>query len=394
MKRFTKFSAALLVLCMIASLVSAAFAAEYEVEPGKTVNVVFEIKNITGIDGEITLDDPNGIVASSKVSKAETTLSGGAEGNKLIYSVLVDLTPTTFKLTYEVKLKASAMDGESCKVTFKYRTSDADFNLSDWIEQTQTVEVKEPVVTEPTPTEPKPTEPRPTEPKPTEPKPTEPTPTEPAVKVDYAKLKEQINIAGGLNPADYTKESWAKVEDALAKAKQALGSKDQKTVDAAMAELRDAIAALVKIDYSALEKAIRDVEEFLGENTVGGKAQELLNALKAAKELLTSGDQKAVDEGAALLVRLLGELEKAIQDLTKIEEIIKEIEKIVEVEVEPSDPYCNISMHYVWPILFFVSLFVNAVFIGLIVFYFVRRKKERDDTPLVDYDIDEDNVST
>jgi predicted GTPase len=86
---------------------------------------------------------------------------------------------------------------------------------------------------------------------------------------------------------------------------------------------------------------------------------------------------------------LLDELQKAILDLTKVEEIIKEIEKIV--EVAPKDPYCNISMHYVWPILFFISLALNVGFIVLIIVYFARKKKNQtDDTPLVDYDIADD----
>ena len=43
---------------------------------------------------------------------------------------------------------------------------------------------------------------------------------------------------------DYTAESWARVEAALAAAKAALGSDDQKAVDAAAAALNDAVAAL------------------------------------------------------------------------------------------------------------------------------------------------------
>ena len=75
---------------------------------------------------------------------------------------------------------------------------------------------------------------------------------------------------------------------------------------------------------------------------------------------------------------------------TDYEEVEVEVEKEVEVEVEPSDDYCNIKIHYVWPILFFISLALNLGFIALIVVYVVRRKKNQtDDTPLVDYDIDD-----
>ena len=384
MKRFTKYVIALLVLCMIVSVVPAALAAGYTAEAGETVKVTFEVKDLMGINGEITVNDPNGIVESAKITKVESSLQGDTNGNIFLY---YGNGLTTFKLTYEVKLKDAAAEGKQCTVTMAYDvtvSTDPDNGFVEGKTASHTITVEEPK-----PTEPKPTEPKPTEPKPTEPKPTEPKPTEPAVKIDYTKLQEQISIVLGLNKGDYTAGSWANLETALKNAQEALNSKDQKKVDAAMEALRNAIAALTKVDYSKLEAAIAAVESSLEDSTVGGKMQELLDALKAAKELLASGDQKAVDEAADLLMQLLGELEKAIKDLEKIEEIIKEIEKIV--EVEPSNPYCNIQIHHVWPILFFISLFVNVGFIVLVVVYFVRRKKnETDDTPLVDYDIGDD----
>jgi hypothetical protein len=81
------------------------------------------------------------------------------------------------------------------------------------------------------------------------------------------------------------------------------------------------------------------------------------------------------------LAAALADLEQALKDLVGKTEI---------VEVEPSGDYCNISMHYVWPILFFISLALNLVFAGVAVYLFRRKKKESDDTPLVDYDIGED----
>ena len=48
-------------------------------------------------------------------------------------------------------------------------------------------------------------------------------------------------------------------------------------------------------------------------------------------------------------------------------------------------------MHRIWPILFFISLALNVVFIVVIVVAVIRRKKNaKDDTPLVNYDIGDD----
>ena len=61
------------------------------------------------------------------------------------------------------------------------------------------------------------------------------------------------------------------------------------------------------------------------------------------------------------------------------------------MEVEPEGDYCNIKIHKIWPILFFVSLGVNVLMGSVIVALVTRKKKNRkDNTPLVDYDIDDD----
>ena len=63
----------------------------------------------------------------------------------------------------------------------------------------------------------------------------------------------------------------------------------------------------------------------------------------------------------------------------------------VPVEVLPEGDYCNIPTHHVWSVLFWVSAALNLALIGVIVAYVIRRtKNRRDDTPLVDYDIDDD----
>ena len=72
-------------------------------------------------------------------------------------------------------------------------------------------------------------------------KPEDITPVEP---VDYEELRELIDVANGLNADDYTAKSWAKFEAALEKAIAALSADNQDDVDAAFAELKEAMEAL------------------------------------------------------------------------------------------------------------------------------------------------------
>ena len=62
-----------------------------------------------------------------------------------------------------------------------------------------------------------------------------------------------------------------------------------------------------------------------------------------------------------------------------------------EVVVEPDYDYCNIKSHPVWIILFWISFAINIAVGALIGFYYyTKRKKTTDNTPLVDYDIYDD----
>ena len=71
-----------------------------------------------------------------------------------------------------------------------------------------------------------------------------PAPVEP----DYSELQAAIEAAEALKADDYTAESWAAVESALAEAKAALESDSQDAVDAAAEALSAAIEALVEVE--------------------------------------------------------------------------------------------------------------------------------------------------
>ena len=187
--------------------------------------------------------------------------------------------------------------------------------------------------------------------------------------VDTTELEKKIKEAESLNPNDYSKEQWDALQDALAKAEEALSSKKQSDIDAALKLLTDVLNSMAKIDYSALDKALNDANAMGGDNKVNSLWLTLADALKRADEVRRSGDQAAVNA-------LADEINGLIQQI---------------LENSANGEFCNIKAHRVWPILFFVSFAVNLVLTFVIVKNVNRRKRNRkDSTPLVDYDISDD----
>lgn len=205
--------------------------------------------------------------------------------------------------------------------------------------------------------------------------------------VDYSKLTLDIAIANGLKKIEYTMESWDVLSDALSRATSALNSKSQATVDECEKALEDAVAGLVKLDRSALEEALTAADAFTGSNEANALWIQLSEALSNGQALMNGNDQAAIDAAADQINELLAEVRAQVnaQDTPQI------ITQEVMVEVPPTDDYCNISGHRVWPVLFFCSLAINVALVALIVVYVSQKKKnQKDDTPLVDYDINDD----
>ena len=370
MMKMKKFTAVLLVLLMIIAAIPTALAAGVTAKPGETATVSFSTEEAYGVNGSI----------SANGSTIKKVFDYGTEAKTWSYSV-------------SVAVPESAKAGDVITVTFNYEWSDAEGNMTSGARSATVTVVEEQGTqpTEPKPTEPKPTEPKPTEPKPTEPKPTEPKPTTPSENkpaegnVDYTELERQIKIAEGLDETLYTAESWAAMQEALTEAKKALTSTSQKTVDEAAADLADAIAKLVTVNYADMEGAVASGEELAANNEIGNLWFRLFEAIEEALALKGSNDQEAIDAATQKILDIVEELKAAIAAAG--EGVIKEIF----VEKEPEGDYCNREVHTIWPIVAVVSLAVNVLFTAVVGVGFSRRKKIRkDDTPLVNYDIDED----
>ena len=333
MKGLKKGLAILLVLVACLTLTTLAFAAEYTVRPGSSIRVALTQSGNGGIDGNVTVSGG----ASATYSSSE---AGGITGSGKFY--LYNSGAKTVTVT--VGAPSSAKIGDVYTVTFTYNAYDADGNDSG----TQTV-VKTVTVGD---------------------KDSSPDGIGGGTGVvDTTELEKKIKEAESLNPNDYSKEQWDALQDALTKAEEALSSKKQSDIDAALKLLTDVLNSMAKIDYSALDKALNDANAMGGDNKLNSLWLTLADALKRADEVRRSGDQAAVNA-------LADEINGLIQQI---------------LENSANGEFCNIKAHRVWPILFFVSFAVNLVLTFVIVKNVNRRKRNRkDSTPLVDYDISDD----
>lgn len=205
--------------------------------------------------------------------------------------------------------------------------------------------------------------------------------------LDDNALKQQIGLVNGLNRTDYTVESWQMVATAMTEAEEALVSESQNLVDEALENLKAAVGSLIKVDYSGLDRALLAVDEFAKTDAYGGLWETLADAIQRGHEALASGEQTAVDVATQEILALLDQMEAIDADRETPDVIVQE----VQVEVPPTSEYCNIPQHRVWPVIACISLAINACLLAVIgVYVFKKRKTQRDDTPLVDYDIDDD----
>ena len=364
---YGKLIAVLAALLLLTAVLPAALAVnDASIEAGKTATLTFKFIDVYNVDGAFTVNDPQGIVNSHTITVVSSgSTSATVNGNRLWAVPSAEVERTTVSVEVKVTLKSDAPIGASCVVSFNgvYGDGYEDPGNEHDVYQAASVIVKEKVVA--------------------------PTPTvEPKPIVNYDELEKQIAIANGLNSENYTEETWSVVAAALEKAKNAQSSYKQDEVDSVVQELQTAVLALTKMDYSKLIAALNESDNFSASEELTDLWIKLEDAVLRGRELLTSGDQDAANASAAEITALLAQLRGRIEELNT--PIISEVEVEVPVEVLPKDDFCNIPVHRVWPILFFISLALNIVIIVIVVTVAAKRKNQKDDTPLIDYDIDDD----
>lgn len=382
MSIFKKVSACALALLMIFALAVVTFGAE--AEPTKSVTVTFSIPSVYGVDGYFEYS--NKALFSGITYRNNSSLVGDISNDRVM---IYGSNETNVILEVVVTIKSDAKAGDKCDIKLTYETSNVDGDVSAWKTQTQTVTVKAapettkaPETQKPTPVTEKPT---PVTTKPDEPKPVNPVDTE-GPGIDYTELIRQINIVKGLNETEYTIDSWDGMKKVYDQAVRLTSSRKQADVDAGASNLEKAIADLIKIDYDELRRAVDSAKDLSDVPAHGELWQKLFDAIGRSEEVLSGRSQADVDA----LTKEINDLVDAInKDGESIGGEIKEI--VREVEVLPSGEYCNKHIHTVWLVIMIISLVINLILIALIVWFLLKKKKnQKDDTPIVDYDIGDD----
>ncbi len=351
MKKSKILLGALIAILMIALLSVTAMAAT--VTPGGSTTVSMTVSGL-GADCSVSAS------GSSSLSIGEL---GGSGGDFMSSGGLqVSENPSTFEFWVTVSASSNAKVGDSIDVTFTYTYSNNEGPMGPYTSTETVTVVSGGGVTPGDPDQP-----------------TQPDkPSEPAVKIDYSELNKWIKEKQGLDSSKYTKDTWDPVEEAYNKALNLRNSKKQDAVDAGAKALKEAIEGLKEMDYTLLEEAIAAAKKLGDSEELGNLWMKLADALKDGVGLLTSNDQQAVNDGAALINSIISQLNE-------------ELEKLREANAVYEGDYCNISIHHVWPILFFVSLGVNVILAIVAIMLGKRRMgNKKDNTPLVDYQISDD----
>ena len=392
MKKFHKILP-VMVLALVVLFASIVRTEAAEGKPGQTVSVSFTFNDVRGIDGNFVFSNRD---MFSDVSYSSSFPGARFNNDKIFYSTSSAGT-SNGTVTVTATIKSDAAVGSTCTITLdNINITDANTNSVYSGSKSEVVTVvKEPVSNQTqvqisgndstqagnqtsnqsqTQTQ-------------SDNQQSVTTSSGNKSTVDLTELKKQLEIANGLEQNKYTKASWDAYTVALNNAKSALNSGSQSKVDDAALSLKNAIVSLVEIDYSKLQKAIDEANSYMDSDATAALIKQIMTAVNNGSTLLDSADQAAIDNAADEINKLL---EQALEGKSSASSVNTGGNTVI---AEPAYDYCNITMHKVWPILFFISLAANIVLVVLIVLS-VRRKRIRtgEDMPLVDYDIEDDDI--
>lgn len=285
MKALKQGAALLLAVLLLLAAIPAALAAENaSAQAGQTAVLTFRFPEVVRLDGSFSVEDPSGIAASHTISVSDTAgVSVAVDGDRVWAAPSGEPEKTTVTVTVSVTLKAGASAGKSCTVTFAGHCGSDETAPDSLTSVTQsatvTVKAKKIIVT------------------------------------DYSALNAQLAAAEALAESDYTAASWAAFSTAVTEGRAAGNSKEQKSVDAAARSIQQAAAALVPMDRAVLQAALEAVEELADVDDFSGDWLALADAVRVGQALLGSTDQSAVDAATAQISEALSRVEEQLAAL-------------------------------------------------------------------------------
>ena len=152
---------------------------------------------------------------------------------------------------------------------------------------------------------------------------------------DTTVLESLLEVAGSLAEEDFTADSWAALEEAVAAAEAVVSEEEPLKADVEEAEkdLYEALTNLVQVaDFSQLQFLIEKAEEIapvLEEKYVPDEAAfaAFEEALENAKALTKDSAQADIDAAAQALVKAMADLRKKA-DKSELEELLKELQAL------------------------------------------------------------------
>ena len=144
-------------------------------------------------------------------------------------------------------------------------------------------------------------------------------------------------------------------------------------------------------EYKAMKLTlIADEAKF--DATLGELGFEMKDTEKLVKEALSYGKEGGVWKRYSVIKELSADNPVSIETVYRVD--VKEVEKVVEKEVIKEVPVevPAEGSNLVWIILLIISIVINVALAVLVVLYFIKKKNnQKDNTPLVDYNIEEDD---
>lgn len=367
----------LLTLVLTLSAIAPSFAqvepAEVAAEAGEVVVIEFKLDDITGFNGTLSCTDDASIIENIVLDAGDHNdglLFNEANGMIMYYGpVDVDLV-----ITLTVTIAATAKSGDECTINFEYEIPDEDALLpSDPVYSYESAkiyildytELRAQIAAADTYDEDKYTAEswsamiekldaakaldgnaktqdeidnaaellkkaiEALELKPTQ------------TVLDYTKLQAQVDAADALMPneKEYTEGSWKAMMDAYEAAKALLPNKadTQEQINTAAENLKDAIAALKKLDYSELDEQISDAESKIEKDYTEESWGVMLAALGSARSARTDARTQEEVDAAAKALR------NAINALVKLDYLALEEQIARTKTLEPESYYTEDS---------------------------------------------------